>query len=37
MYEQRVNDINKVRVRALFRLARVLGCSIDDLLECPNR
>ena len=36
MYEQRVNDIDKAQGKTLYRLARVLGCSIDDLLENPN-
>ncbi|WP_296013096.1 helix-turn-helix transcriptional regulator [uncultured Adlercreutzia sp.] len=36
MYEQRVNDIDKAQARTLYRMARVLGCSIDDLLENPN-
>lgn len=37
MYEQRVNDIDKAQACALYRLARILGCTIDDLLENPNR
>ena len=36
MYEQRVNDIDKAQSQTLFRLSRVLGCSIEDLLENPN-
>lgn len=32
-YEQRTNDINKAQVGILVRLARTLGCSIEDLLE----
>lgn len=36
MYEQRVNDIDKAQGRTLYRLTRILGCSIDDLLENPN-
>ena len=36
MYEQRVNDIDKAQGKTLYRLARVLGCTIDDLLENPN-
>lgn len=35
MYEQRVNDIDKAQGHTLFKLARVLGCSIEDLLEYP--
>ena len=33
MYEQRRNDINKAQVETLYKLARVLGCNIEDLLE----
>ncbi len=36
MYEQRVNDIDKAQSQTLFKLSRVLGCSIDDLLEDPS-
>lgn len=32
-YEQRINEINKAQVGILVRLARTLGCSIEDLLE----
>ena len=34
LYEQRVNDINKVQSITLSKLARVLKCNIEDLLEC---
>lgn len=33
MYEQRRNDINKAQVDTLYKLARTLGCKIEDLLE----
>ena len=33
MYEQRNKDINKASVEALYRISKVLGCSIEDLLE----
>ena len=33
MYEQRRNDINKAQADTLHKLARVLGCNIEDLLE----
>ncbi len=33
MYEQRRNDINKAKAETLYKLARVLGCNIEDLLE----
>ena len=33
MYEQRQKDINKASVETVNRLAKVLGCTIEDLLE----
>ena len=33
MYEQRRNDINKAQVETIYKLSRVLGCNIEDLLE----
>lgn len=33
LYEQRNKDINKAGALSLSRLARVLGCEIDDLME----
>lgn len=36
MYEQRKKDINKASVGALYRISRVLGCSIEDLMEPPS-
>jgi len=33
MYEQRNKDINKASAGTLFRLARTLGCTVEDLLE----
>lgn len=33
MYEQRNKDINKASADALYRISRVLGCSIESLLE----
>ena len=35
MYEQRGNDIDKAQARTLYKLSRVLGCEIEDLLENP--
>ncbi len=35
MYEQQVNDIDKAQGKTLYRLAHVLGCSVEDLLENP--
>lgn len=37
MYEQRGNDIDKAQARILYKLSRVLGCNIEDLLENPMR
>jgi hypothetical protein len=36
MYEQRGNDIDKAQAKILYKLSRVLGCSIEDLLENPT-
>ena len=33
MYEQRRNDINKAQEKNLYKLAKVLGCNIEDLLD----
>ena len=33
MYEQRKKNINKASADALYNIAKVLGCTIDDLLE----
>ena len=33
MYEQRNKDINKASVESLYRISKVLGCTIEDLLE----
>lgn len=33
MYEQRNKDINKASVDTVYRLAKALGCSIEDLIE----
>lgn len=33
MYEQRRKDINKAQSDSLFRLAKALGCTMEDLLE----
>jgi transcriptional regulator with XRE-family HTH domain len=35
MYEQRVNDIDKAQVQTVYKLARVIGCNVEDLLENP--
>ncbi|MDO4344549.1 MAG: helix-turn-helix transcriptional regulator [Eubacteriales bacterium] len=35
MYEQRVNNIDKAQANILYKLSRVLGCSMEDLLENP--
>ena len=33
MYEQRRKDINKAKVESVWRLARALGCEIEDIME----
>lgn len=35
MYEQKANDIDKAQAKTLYKLSRVLGCNIEDLLENP--
>ena len=35
MYEQRVNSIDKAQAHILYKISRVLGCDIEDLLEKP--
>lgn len=36
MYEQRVNNINKAQAVTLYKLSRILGCNVEDLLESPE-
>lgn len=33
MYEQRNKNINKASVDTIYRLAKVLGCTMEDLME----
>ena len=33
MYEQRNKDINKASAEALYRIAKILGCTMENLLE----
>ncbi len=33
MYEQRKKDIHKASAEALYRISKVLGCTVEDLLE----
>ena len=35
MYEQRVNDIDKAQAQTVYKLSRVIGCTMEDLLEKP--
>lgn len=37
LYEQRVNDIDRAQAGTLYKLSRVLGCTVEDLLESPER
>lgn len=37
MYEQKVNDIDKAQANTLYKLSRVLGCNVEDLLESPEK
>ncbi len=34
-YEQRGNEIDKAQAQTLYKLSRVLGCNVEDLLENP--
>lgn len=36
LYEQRVNDVDRAAAHTLYKLARVLGCHTEDLLEAPE-
>ncbi len=36
MYEQKINDIDKAQSGTVYKLSRVLGCTIEDLLENPE-
>lgn len=33
MYEQRQKDINKASAESLYRISKVLGCTVEDLIE----
>ena len=35
LFEQRVSDIDKAPAKTVYKLARVLGCNVEDLLENP--
>ena len=35
-YESRAKDINKASADAVYSLAIVLGCKVEDILECPT-
>ena len=35
MYEQQKNDIDRAQAKILYKLSRVLGCDIEDLLQNP--
>lgn len=37
MYEQKVNDIDKAQAGTVYKLSRVLGCTMEDLLENPEQ
>ena len=36
MYEQGLNDINRAQAITLWRIARAIGCTMEDLLEDPR-
>ena len=33
MYEERNKDINKASVETVYRLSKVFGCKVEDLIE----
>ncbi len=33
MYEQRQKDINRASVESIYNIAKVLGCTVEDILE----
>jgi len=35
MYEQKINDIDKAQAGTVYKLSRVLGCTVEELLEDP--
>ena len=35
MYEQRVNDIDKAQAQTIYKLSRVIGCSMENLIKKP--
>ena len=35
MYEQRINKIDNAQAHTVYKLARVIGCDVEDLLESP--
>ena len=37
MYEQRNKDINRAEAGSLLKLARSLGCEMEDLMEPQGR
>ena len=36
MYEQKINQIDKAQAGTVYKLSRVLGCTVEDLLESPE-
>ncbi len=37
MYEQKINDIDKAQAGTVYKLSRILGCTVEDLLENPQK
>ena len=35
-YEQGLRDINKAQALTIYRLAKTLGCQMEDLIEPPE-
>ena len=37
MYEQKINEIDKAQAKTVYKLSRVLGCTVEELLENPGK
>lgn len=35
-YEQGLRDLNKAAVDLVYRLAKALSCSVEDLIDCER-
>lgn len=35
VHEQKQNDLSKAQAGVVISLAKVLGCEVEDLIDCP--